>query len=254
MLHLDGTLRKDEAGFFATCRGHTISDADAHALFDEQIDVIKAAKSESRRIPGTASATTQALQAHFGPTATPQAGSSVELWVLELGGRLLNDAAFDALTEDDRLRVIWRPFFFWRSGSIVLEGALGDVIRRNAASFDAAIARVAPRHHRDMMAASAPFEIELPAVCADQVLSAIPPAQRSAVVERNGKRNITIHLRLHPEHSVCVGTINHAELTAAQVCRTLASLALPLPPRLSFMGALSPVHRRSLPYRTRASS
>ena len=141
MLHLDGTLRKDEAGFFATCRGHTISDADARVLFDEQIDVIKAAKSESRRIPGTASATTQALQAHFGPTATPQAGSSVELWVLELGGRLLNDAAFDALTEDDRLRVIWRPFFFWRSGSIVLEGALGDVIRRNAASFDAAIAR-----------------------------------------------------------------------------------------------------------------
>ena len=54
----------------------------------------------------------------------------------------------------------------------------------------------------------------LPAVCADQMLSAIPPAQRSAVVERNGKRYITIHLRLHPEHSVCDGTINHAELTA----------------------------------------
>ena len=34
MLHLDGTLRKDETGFFATCRGHTISEEDRAKLSD----------------------------------------------------------------------------------------------------------------------------------------------------------------------------------------------------------------------------
>ena len=54
MIHFDGLVRGDERGFFATCRGHIISEADARSLFDEHIDVIKRARRSSRRLAGTA--------------------------------------------------------------------------------------------------------------------------------------------------------------------------------------------------------
>ena len=227
MIHFDGLVRGDERGFFATCCGHIISEADARSLFDEHIDVIKRARRSSRRLAGTANAETHTLQTHFGPTVTPQAGSCVDLWVFELDGRLPTQVGIDTLTEEERPRVTSRPFFFWRTGSIVLQDALGEVIRRNAAAIDAAIAGVAPRHHRDMMEASAPFEIALPRACTTQVLAAIPLSQRSAVVEREGIKYVTISLRLHPDHSLCNGTINHAELCGTRARRHHPS-AVPL--------------------------
>ena len=217
MVHIDGPVGGNkEPSFFATCVGRSISEADARALSVEHIDMIKGVKRNSRRIDGTSTATTQTFQIHIGPTATPQAGSSIDFWVLELDGRLLTDGTLDALTVDERQRVAWRPFLFWRAGSVVMQSALGDVIRRNAAMLDSAIARVAPRHHRDMMVASAPFEIMLPDACA-KVLTSIPPDQTSNIVERDGNTYMTIHLRIHPDHAVCNCTINHAEFGDTQV-------------------------------------